>query len=638
MGGSPTTSRKRLVAFTGIASLTLAAAGLASVATPALASTGNAPAVSGMAHHHAATASGIHNEFNPFSPQMTGSKIPGMQQYAAKKRAQIAAQPHAAATGQQTLSYGGGVDGIGVQSGHSKVYLVFYGNQWGTQTTDANGNAKFSGDSAGAAGATQQMFKGIGTNGETWSAELTQWCDGAGVATGATSCPANANFIPYQAGGVLSGVWYDNAAASPAQATGHQLGVEAVNAAAHFGNTTAASNRDAYYVILSPHGTNPDDYQNPTTGYCAWHDWNGDTTLTGGAASSPYGDLAFSNQPYNIDQGANCGVGFVNSPGTLDGYTMTLGHEWHEMMSDQNPAGGWTNHVSGSSYNGQENSDECAWLKPGTTGGAANVSFGSYGTFAEQASWSNDTNSCAISHAILNHGNVVTVTNPGAQSTTVNTAASLQVSASDSASGQTLTYSATGLPAGLSISSTGLISGTVTTAGTSSVTVTATDTTGAKGSTTFTWTVGSVVTGGVTNGGFETGSLSSWTATGTAAASSSAAHTGSYGALLGSANPTTTSSVAQTFTAPTGSSKVSFGYNVTCNDTVTYDWATATLKDNTAGTTVTVLAKTCTLGAGWKTASGTLTPGHSYTLTLTNVDDNYAGDATYTYFDDVTVS
>ena len=79
---------------------------------------------------------------------------------------------------------------------------------------------------------------------------------------------------------------------------------------------------------------------------------------------------------------------------------MTLGHEWHEMMSDQNPAGGWTDHT-GSSSNGQENSDECAWIAPGQPGGAANISFGSYGTWAEQASWSNDTNNCAISHAIL---------------------------------------------------------------------------------------------------------------------------------------------------------------------------------------------------------------------------------------------
>ncbi|MFB7511560.1 hypothetical protein ACFC0P_50885, partial [Streptomyces broussonetiae] len=344
------------------------------------------------------------------------------------------------------------------------------------------------------------------------------------------------------------GVWYDNSAASPSAATGHQLGAEAVKAAGHFGNTTAASNRDAYYVILSPHNTNPDNYQGQ---YCAWHDYNGDSTLTGGPVSSSYGDIAFSNQPYNMDSGSGCGVGFVNSPGTLDGWTMTLGHEWHEMMSDQNPAGGWTNQT-GSSYNGQENSDECAWISPGSTGGAANVTMGT-GTFAEQASWSNDTNNCAISHPI--------------------------VGGSGGGTGGTLT-----------------------------------------------------------NGTFETGSLSSWTTSGTTSATTSAAHSGTYGAMLGSTNPTNTSSVSQSFTAPSGSSRVSFWYNVTCPDTVSYDWATATLQDTTAGTTTTLLGKTCTQGAGWKQVSGTVTAGHNYTLTLTNKDDNYAGDATYTYYDDVTVS
>ncbi|MER5264487.1 S8 family serine peptidase [Actinosynnema sp. NPDC002837] len=92
------------------------------------------------------------------------------------------------------------------------------------------------------------------------------------------------------------------------------------------------------------------------------------------------------------------------------------------------------------------------------------------------------------------------VTNPGNQSTVVGTAVSLQLSAS----GGTVpyTFSATGLPAGLSISSSGLVSGTPTATGTSSVTVTATDSASRTGSTTFTWTVTS--TGGscdaVTNG------------------------------------------------------------------------------------------------------------------------------------------
>jgi endo-1,4-beta-xylanase len=106
-------------------------------------------------------------------------------------------------------------------------------------------------------------------------------------------------------------------------------------------------------------------------------------------------------------------------------------------------------------------------------------------------------------------GNTVTVTNPGARTGTVGTAASLQISATDSAAGQTLTFSATGLPAGLTISSSGLISGTPTTSGTSNVTVTARDGTGATGSASFTWTIsggtGNTVT--VTNPGARTGTV-----------------------------------------------------------------------------------------------------------------------------------
>jgi endo-1,4-beta-xylanase len=93
-------------------------------------------------------------------------------------------------------------------------------------------------------------------------------------------------------------------------------------------------------------------------------------------------------------------------------------------------------------------------------------------------------------------GNTVTVTNPGARTGTVGTATSLQISATDSAAGQTLTFSATGLPAGLTISSSGLISGTPTTAATSNVTVTARDGTNASGSASFTWTISGGNTGG----------------------------------------------------------------------------------------------------------------------------------------------
>src|SRR2546430_14145041 len=69
-----------------------------------------------------------------------------------------------------------------------------------------------------------------------------------------------------------------------------------------------------------------------------------------------------------------------------------------ETLTDQNPAGGWVNNT-GSSFTGQENGDECAWISSGQ-GAAALVAF-STGSFAMQSTWSNDTNRCDISHPIV---------------------------------------------------------------------------------------------------------------------------------------------------------------------------------------------------------------------------------------------
>jgi hypothetical protein len=86
---------------------------------------------------------------------------------------------------------------------------------------------------------------------------------------------------------------------------------------------------------------------------------------------------------------------------------------------------------------------------------------------------------------------IVRVTNPGDQSGATGTAVNLPIHASDTDGGD-LTYAATGLPAGLSIDeTTGLIAGTPTAAGTSSVTVRASDASGPSESTTFKWSLSS---------------------------------------------------------------------------------------------------------------------------------------------------
>jgi endo-1,4-beta-xylanase len=138
-----------------------------------------------------------------------------------------------------------------------------------------------------------------------------------------------------------------------------------------------------------------------------------------------------------------------------------------------------------------------AWASHGMNLGTMN-----YQILATEAWGGGSGNSSAtVSQGSSSTGNTVTVTSPGNQSGTVGTAASVQVHATDSG-GAALTYSASGLPAGLSInSSTGLISGSPTTAGTSSVTVTAKDSTGATGSAAFSWAIASSGGGGGTGGG-----------------------------------------------------------------------------------------------------------------------------------------
>ena len=372
--------------------MALLAASAAAQAAATAAQAGGAPEAVAVGHPRVT---------NPYAPSYRhlyrGGAVPTrgaaarMAGWARQHPGAVTASPAATnpveASSANNVRYGGGNDGIGVTTGDERVYLVFFGSQWGTQATNSKGDVTLSGDPSGEAPYLQEMFKGLGTGGEQWSGVMTQYCEG--VSAGAQTCPATAPHVAYPHGGALAGVWVDESAASPAQATGDQLAQEAINAATHFGNTTAAKNRDASYVILSPTGTHPDGFDTQTgQDFCAWHDWNGDSTLSGGGAvPSPDGDVAFTNMPYVTDAGVNCGANFVHSGSNrkLDGVSIVAGHEYAETITDQNPAGGWVD------LGGEETADKCAWLQTGS-GKVALLALPT-GTFAMQGVWANNANS-----------------------------------------------------------------------------------------------------------------------------------------------------------------------------------------------------------------------------------------------------
>jgi hypothetical protein len=236
-----------------------------------------------------------------------------------------------------------------------------------------------------------------------------------------------------------------------------------------------------------------------SVGYVAVYEQGGNSTPTGtptstGTVTGPGGLCAANQNSLNTEgnpiglAGCNGSAGQQWSPytdntvrvqgGCLDvtsaGTTSGTTVQWYPCNGSG--AQNWTHQANGELVN--NNSGLCLTDPGGNTGARLDIETC---TGAASQLWTLPSGGSSPH---------VTVTNPGNQSSTTGSAVSTQIHATDSTAGQTLTYSATGLPAGLSINpSTGLITGTPTAAGTSTVTVTAKDAAGTTGTATFTWTV-----------------------------------------------------------------------------------------------------------------------------------------------------
>jgi hypothetical protein len=308
-----------------------------------------------------------------------------------------------------------------------QVYIVYLG--WGRPGAFTQGapckpealkegllKARLKCDPDGAGARMADFVQQMG--GTEWAAVSTQFFQTA--ADGSTQSITNPT-------DVLAGLWVDDSTNGPNLAgtsaanppgpgnTYTDLASEAARAVKHFHITDLAN---ADIVIAQPPG-----YSDPNaleSGYCAFHDYT-QPGLEGGIYNGIESGIAYTNMPYSLainstsengESSNDCGENAVNSgsAGKLDGFSIVLGHELEETITDPGAEdilgsgtsatklGGWYDTIDAN-----ENGDKCAWVGEPLTGplpGAPNVVPipGAMGdikgnadtTFAVQSLWSNE--------------------------------------------------------------------------------------------------------------------------------------------------------------------------------------------------------------------------------------------------------
>ncbi len=434
---------KRIFAAVAAASVTLLGAAAAAQAQPQARPAG---------HAHKITVVNLHRAFEARLGHTKTGKIAGVV-YARGHRPRAVAGAAAACTEPACPV----VWDNGPVQHTPHVYLLFWGPNWQTDPAQE-----------ASAAYLQNFFAGLGNGqaADNWSTITSQYAD----ATGA----------PVFSGLVYEGATFDTST-PPSDTSLFQVGAEADTFAQNQGIADLA---DAQIFVLTQSGTCPQGF---VAASCS-----GGSLPRNDCGYHSFSNQPFINLPYLPDAGTGlCGNDFVNPApgGNTDGFSLVGGEEYADTITD--PQGtAWYDTGTGA-----EAGDQCAGIPPASPGGAFNLTLAT-GTFAVENLWSNAAGGCVTTGAVQDS---VKITSPGTQTSTVGASVNLAIQGSSTA-GNPLTWAAAPLPAGLSINaSTGTVTGTPTTPGTTGVTVTATDETGAKRSVSFNWivnaTAGKPVTG-----------------------------------------------------------------------------------------------------------------------------------------------
>jgi serine protease len=263
-----------------------------------------------------------------------------------------------------------------------KIYLVFWG--WGQSGAfDHTTPGQPANDPDGAAAQMTAFVKAMG--GTAWAGVSTQYYETANGQNTYITNPTD----------VFGGTWYDDTNPIHDNVSGLELAQEAERAVAHFG---VVDLHNSQFVIAQPQKYNEAGF-NSGAGYCAWHDYT-QTQYYPGVQQG----ISFTNMPYVLNSGSGCGENSVNSDyyaGRLDGFTIVMGHEIEETITDPGAEdvingqnlGGWYD------YAAYENGDKCAWVgyteglaAPSVVPGGVNNITGNDGKqYAVQSLWSNNS-------------------------------------------------------------------------------------------------------------------------------------------------------------------------------------------------------------------------------------------------------